>query len=326
MIKDSFGRIHDYLRISLTDACNFRCFYCMPEENYPFTPSSHLMQADEIQSLAQLFVQEGVKKIRLTGGEPLVRKDAEKIIRSLAELPVLLTLTTNGSQIHEFLPVLQQAGIRSVNVSLDTLNANKFFSITRRNMFNRVMNNIQLLIQNDFHVKINVVITRGLNDMEIKDFIEWAKDTPVHIRFIEFMPFNGNKWSSDQVFTWKQMLEVIKEDYPFERLEDGMNETAKKYRIPEYQGTFAVISTMSAPFCSTCNRMRLTADGKMKNCLFSKNETDLLGALRKGEEVVPLIKECVGRKEAAMGGQFTDRFEKLQPDQIRNRSMITIGG
>ncbi|MBR9999382.1 MAG: GTP 3',8-cyclase MoaA [Cyclobacteriaceae bacterium] len=326
MIQDTFGRVHDYLRISLTDVCNFRCFYCMPEEEYDFTPSSRLMQADEIRSLAGIFVDLGVKKIRLTGGEPLVRKDAGKIILSLSELPVLLTLTTNGTRLHHFVPVLQQAGIRSVNISLDTLNAKKFVDITRRDQFMEVMDNVDLLIRNNFHVKINVVVTRGLNELEIKDFVEWTRNVPVHIRFIEFMPFNGNRWSSDQVFTWQEILDLISQHYQFDRLDDELHATAKKYQIPGHQGTFAVISTMSAPFCGTCNRMRLTADGKMKNCLFSKNEMDLLTALRKGDDIVPLVRECVGRKEAALGGQLTPQYQKLQPDFIRNRSMITIGG
>lgn len=326
MIKDSFGRVHDYLRISLTDVCNYRCFYCMPEEEYHFTPSRKLMQAEEIMTLARLFVDMGVKKIRLTGGEPLVRKDAAKIIHSLSELPVLLTITTNGSRIQEFMPELQKAGIRSVNVSLDTLNDKKFKFITRRDEFDLVMSNIHLLIRNNFHVKINVVVTKGLNESEINDFIAWTRDCPVHIRFIEFMPFSGNNWSSSQVFTWEQMLEVIRKNYNYQRLEDEQHETAKKYYIPGHQGTFAVISTMSAPFCGTCNRMRLTADGKMKNCLFSNNETDLLTALRKGDDMIPLIRRCIGKKEAALGGQFTDRFENLQPGRIQNRSMITIGG
>jgi cyclic pyranopterin phosphate synthase len=326
MIKDTYGRVHDYLRISLTDVCNYRCFYCMPEEDYDFTPTSKLMQADEIKTLARLFVELGVQKIRLTGGEPLVRKDASIIIQSLSELPVLLTLTTNGSRIHEFLPVLQDAGIRSVNVSLDTLNAKKFKFITRRDQFELVRDNIYLLIRNDFHVKINVVVTRGLNEMEIRDFIAWTRDYPVHIRFIEFMPFDGNHWTSNQVFTWEQMLEAIREEYDYHRLEDEQHETAKKYAISGHQGTFAVISTMSAPFCGTCNRMRLTADGKMKNCLFSNNETDLLTALRNGDNLIPLITRCIGNKEAALGGQFPERFENLQPEHIRNRSMITIGG
>jgi GTP 3',8-cyclase len=188
------------------------------------------------------------------------------------------------------------------------------------------MDNIERMISRQFHVKINMVVARGLNDMEILDFVEWTREVPVHVRFIEFMPFNGNRWSSNQVFTWQEMLSRIGEKYAYLRLEDEKNGTAKKYHIQNHRGTFAVISTMSAPFCDTCNRMRLTADGKMKNCLFSKNETDLLTALRNGEDLLPLIRKSIGEKEAALGGQFTPRFNELKPEEITNRSMITIGG
>ena len=326
MIIDSYNRVHDYLRISLTDNCNLRCFYCMPEEDYVFTPSQKLMKADEIESIAKIFVELGVKKIRLTGGEPLVRKDAARIITSLAQLPVKLTLTTNGTRIHEFVNVLKDARIRSVNISLDTLQSDKFQLLTRRDQFHRVFENIHLLIQQDIHVKVNMVVMKGLNETEIPEFIEWTKNTPVHVRFIEFMPFNGNRWTSNKVFTWQQMLEAIGEHYSFERLNDEQHDTAKNYTVPGHAGTFAVISTMSAPFCSTCNRMRLTADGKMKNCLFSKGETDLLGALRRGETLEPLIRECIYNKKEALGGQFNTDFEHLEAAAIENRSMITIGG
>jgi cyclic pyranopterin phosphate synthase len=298
----------------------------MPEEDYEFAPSSKLMQADEIRKLAGIFVSLGVKKIRLTGGEPLVRKDAADIILSLAELPVHLTLTTNGSRLDHYFPVLQKAGIQSVNISLDTLDPGKFIHMTKRNQFKAVMDNIQQMIDNQFHVKINVVVTRGLNEMEIPDFVEWTKHDPVHVRFIEFMPFDGNRWSSDRVFSWSEMLDMIAGKYPFSRLVDENNGTAKKYQITDHKGTFSVISTMSAPFCGTCNRMRLTADGKIKNCLFSREETDLLSAIRKGENVIPLIKSCVIRKKYALGGQFTPNFRELVPEDIRNRSMISIGG
>ncbi len=326
MIKDSFNRVHNYLRISLTDNCNLRCFYCMPEEDYEFTPASQLMQANEIEALAKIFVSEGVNKIRLTGGEPLVRKDAAKIILSLSQLPVSLTLTTNGTRLHEFLEVLQQANIKSINVSLDTLQADKFQLLTRRNQFSTVFENIQLLIKHNIHVKVNAVVMKGLNDNEIIDFVEWTKDTPVHVRFIEFMPFSGNRWTSNKVFTWQQMLNEIEKKYSFIPLQNDKHDTAKKYIVPGHAGTFAVISTMSAPFCGDCNRMRLTADGKMKNCLFSKEETDLLTALRKGEDVVTLIHQCISDKAKELGGQFTIDFEKLEASAIHNRSMITIGG
>jgi cyclic pyranopterin phosphate synthase len=298
----------------------------MPEEDYEFTPASQLMQANEILTLAKIFVSQGVKKIRLTGGEPLVRKDVAKIILSLSQLPVSLTITTNGTRLHEFLEVLQEANIKSINVSLDTLQPDKFQLLTRRNHFYRVFENIQLLIKHNIHAKVNVVVMKGLNDNEINDFIEWTKDTPVHVRFIEFMPFSGNRWTSNKVFTWQHILEEIEKKYSFIPLKNERNDTAKKYIVPGHAGTFAIISTMSAPFCGDCNRMRLTADGKMKNCLFSKEETDLLTALRNGEDVISLIHQCIRNKEKELGGQFTIDFEKLEVEAIHNRSMITIGG
>lgn len=326
MIVDPFNRIHNYLRISLTDNCNLRCFYCMPEEDYEFTPASRLMQVDEIISIAKVFTDEGVDKIRLTGGEPLVRKDAAKIIEGLAKLPVTLTLTTNGTRLHEFLDVLKAGNIRSLNISLDTLQSDKFNLLTRRNQFKQVFNNIHLMIKHGFHVKVNVVVMRDLNVTEINDFIEWTKDVPVHVRFIEFMPFSGNRWTSNKVFTWQQILELIEEKYSVQRLAGEKNDTAKKYAIDGHAGTFAVISTMTSPFCSGCNRMRLTADGKMKNCLFSKEETDLLTAFRNGQNILPLIQQSIGKKAKELGGQFTTDFENIHAEEIHNRSMITIGG
>lgn len=326
MIQDSFGRVHDYLRISLTDNCNLRCFYCMPEEEYDFAASSALMQLDEIVKIATIFVEHGVKKIRLTGGEPLVRKDASAIISALAQLPVQLTMTTNGARLHEFKEVILQSGIKSINISLDTLQADKFLYITRRNIFQQVMQNIDLMLQEQMHVKINVVVMKGLNGHEINDFIAWTQHRPVHVRFIEFMPFSGNKWSGNQVFTWQEILNIAREKYNFTPLEGKPNDTAKSYQVIGHQGTFSVISTMSAPFCSTCNRMRLTADGKLKNCLFSKGETDLLGALRAGLNITPLILDTIYKKEKALGGQLKADFAHLESDKIENRSMITIGG
>lgn len=326
MIVDNFGRNHNYLRISLTDNCNLRCFYCMPEEDYEFTPTSRLMQLEEIEAIAKIFVAEGVNKIRLTGGEPLVRKDADKIILSLSKLPVALTLTTNGTRLHEYVEVLKQANIKSLNISLDTLQPDKFLLLTRRDQFNQVHDNIHLLINNGFHVKVNVVAMKGMNDMEINDFIAWTKDTPVHVRFIEFMPFSGNKWTSNKVFTWQQIIEVVESKYQVIRLQDEKHDTAKKYTIRGHAGTFAVISTMTSPFCSGCNRMRLTADGKMKNCLFSKEETDLLTAFRRGDNILPLIQQSIGSKARELGGQFTADYEHVHAEDIHNRSMITIGG
>ncbi|MBK8553647.1 MAG: GTP 3',8-cyclase MoaA [Ignavibacteria bacterium] len=325
-LKDSFGRVHDYLRISLTDVCNFRCQYCIPDENVRFMPLSRLMMSDEIDVIAGVFVKMGVNKIRLTGGEPLIRKDAKDILLSLSKYPVELTLTTNGSVINEFISVFKEAGIKSVNVSLDTLNEKKFTEITRRNDFDKVFKNIQSLMDEGFHVKVNAVIMRGVNDDEIPDFIEWTKTQPVHVRFIEFMPFAGNQWNTEKVFSYHEMLDVISDKYGFIRMKDDANATAKKFKPYNHEGTFAVISTMSEPFCGSCNRMRLTADGKMKNCLFSKGEADILTALRRGEDIIPIIEQCLAVKAEALGGQFEGDYQKIDTSKISNRSMIEIGG
>lgn len=326
MIVDKYNRVHNYLRISLTDNCNLRCFYCMPEEEYDFTPASRLMQVHEIETLAKIFVGLGVTKIRLTGGEPLVRKDAKEIILALAKLPVKLTLTTNATRLHDFSDALAQAGVRSLNISLDTLQPDKFQLITRRDQFKQVYDNILLMIKRGFHVKVNMVVMKGLNESEINDFVEWTKDEPVHVRFIEFMPFTGNRWTSNKVFSYHEMLELIETKYEIVKLQDEKHDTAKGFQVPGHKGTFAVISTMSENFCSTCNRIRLTADGKLKNCLFSRTETDLLTALRAGEDVVPLIHQSIRSKAKELGGQFTTDFEHLHAEDINNRSMITIGG
>ena len=326
MIKDSFNRVHNYLRISLTDNCNLRCFYCMPEEDYEFTKASKLMQADEIESLAKIFVNEGVTKIRLTGGEPLVRKDAGQIILALSRLNIDLSFTTNGARIHDFLDLILEANITSINVSLDTLDADKFHLITRRDIFAQVMANIKLLLENNIRVKLNVVVMKGLNDMEIVDFVEWTKDYPIEVRFIEFMPFAGNRWTSNKVVSMEEILQQVDTEYTYYPLAAGPNDTAKHYQVAGHAGSFAIISTMTSPFCGTCNRMRLTADGKLKNCLFSESETDLLGPMRNGEPVLPLIHACIGNKAKALGGQFSGLLEDIEANTIHNRSMITIGG
>jgi GTP 3',8-cyclase len=326
MIIDKYNRVHTYLRISLTDNCNLRCFYCMPEQDYEFAPASHLMQLNEIVALAKLFVANGVNKIRLTGGEPLVRKDAAAIILALAKLPTSLTITTNGTRLHEFVDVLREANIHSLNISLDTLQEDKFLLLTRRDQFRQVKQNIEMMVNQGFHVKVNCVVMRGLNDREIFDFVEWTRNSPISVRFIEFMPFSGNHWSSNKVFTYQEILDLVKTKYSFEPLDGELHDTAKKFKVSGHLGDFAVISTMSAPFCKGCNRIRLTADGKIKNCLFSKEETDLLAPLRKGEDVLPLIFNNITKKEKELGGQLNKDYEHIHPEEIDNRSMITIGG
>uniref|UniRef100_F4CF34 GTP 3',8-cyclase n=1 Tax=Sphingobacterium sp. (strain 21) TaxID=743722 RepID=F4CF34_SPHS2 len=325
-IIDQFGRLHNYLRISLTDNCNLRCFYCMPEEHYAFTPHAKLMQVHEIDQLAKIFVDHGVTKIRLTGGEPLVRKDAPAIIEILSKLPVELTMTTNGIRINDMLPQIVKANFSSINVSLDTLQREKFNRITRRDYFNRVRHNIDLLIKEQIHTKINVVVMKGLNDDEILDFVGLTKLYPVEVRFIEFMPFSGNRWSSNQVLTLNEILERIARVYQIEPVSPKSNDTTKPFAIAGHLGKIAIISTMTAPFCESCNRIRLTANGKLKNCLFSKEETDLLSVLRNGEDVLPLIQRSIHSKAKSLGGQLTENYKEIEVDSLMNRSMITIGG
>lgn len=328
MLIDSFHRVHNYLRISLTDNCNLRCSYCMPEEEYDFTPASRLMQVDEVEAIAKIFVARGVNKIRLTGGEPLVRKDAGEIIKRLSGLGVELTMTTNATRIHEFLDLMWDCGLRKINVSLDTLNRDTFLFLTKRDMYDRVRENIDLLLAKGFLVKVNVVVMKGVNEAEILDFVKWSEGVAVDVRFIEFMPFEGNRWDQEKVVTWEEMLSIVKEVWGerVEALPRKPHETVKQYRIAGGIGTFAVISTMSAPFCGDCNRLRLTADGKMKNCLFSRGETDLLTALRTGASVDALIEAAVKAKALALGGQFGVGLDAVDAGLIVNRSMITIGG
>lgn len=326
MLLDTHNRIHNYLRISLTDACNFRCFYCMPNEEVDVTPHSKLMSKDDIFAIAKIFVSKGVTKIRLTGGEPLIRKDVGDIIQMLSTLPINLTLTTNGVLIHKYIEILKKANVRSINVSLDTLIPLKFLALTKRDQFQLVKENIDLLIENNFSVKVNVVTMQGINEDEINQFVNWTKDVPIHIRFIEFMPFTDNQWNSQKVFTYQQILETVRKEFEFIKIKDDLNDTTKKYKVLNHEGTFAVISTMTSPFCSTCNRLRLTADGKLKNCLFSKTETDILAAFRLNQDIIPLIENNLLQKEKMLGGQLLSDFTKIDSTQVDNRSMISIGG
>jgi cyclic pyranopterin phosphate synthase len=325
MLIDSFGRGHDYLRISLIDSCNLRCTYCMPE-NIRFLPPSKLMAADELVAIAGVFVEAGVSKIRLTGGEPLLRRDAELIFRGLANLGVELAITTNGLLLHEFLDLFAEIGLTKLNISLDTLDSERFAAITRRDQFAIVKQNIDLALQRGFHVKLNMVVMRGVNDDELIDFVALGQNTDLHLRFIEFMPFDGNSWNWENVFSYAEMLEKIGANFPIEKLEDKPNSTSKAHRVAGFKGTFSVISTVTQPFCEGCNRLRLTAEGKLRNCLFSRDETDLLTAFRNGTDLRPLIAASVSGKAARLGGlpEFQDK-ENLQA-QLSKRAMVKIGG
>lgn len=328
LITDAFGRVHDYLRISLTERCNLRCFYCMPEEGVQLTPKENTLAAHEIISIAKTFTELGVKKIRLTGGEPLVRNDAAYIIGELSKLNVELAITTNGILLDKYIDLFEKINLRNINVSLDTLSENKFNTITRRNYFEKVKKNIDLLLSRNFHVKLNVVLIKGVNDNEITDFIDLTKSKNIHVRFIEFMPFDGNKWDWSKGVSLESVLNTAQLKYNNNvlKLIDKKNDTAKNYTIGGHIGTFAVISSVTNPFCDTCNRIRLTANGKIKNCLFSQTETDLLTPLRNGENIKHYIFEAVWNKKSKRGGM--NSFEEFSNPELnsKNRSMVMIGG
>jgi GTP 3',8-cyclase len=325
MLIDRFGREHGYLRISLVDSCNLRCTYCMPE-NIRFLPPSKLMTADEIYGIAKIFVEAGVYKIRLTGGEPLLRRDAADIFRKLGTLPVELAITTNGTFLHEFVDLFREIGLRKINISLDTLDAERFAAITRRDQFTQVKTNIDLALRHGLHIKLNMVVMRGVNDDELVDFVEMTRDHHLHMRFIEFMPFDGNAWNWDQVVSHDQMLAALRMHFPVEKLEDKPHSTSKAYRVPGFKGTFAVISTITAPFCEGCDRIRLTAEGKLRNCLFARAETDLLAAYRAGEDIRPLIAASITQKAEKLGGLPEFQDETALQSQLSKRAMVKIGG
>lgn len=327
-IKDQFGRTHNYLRISLTERCNLRCFYCMPEDGIPLRPRSQFMTKNEIFSIAKTFVELGVKKIRLTGGEPLVRNDVQEIIEMLSQLPIELAITTNGILVNKYIDTFLSCGLKSINISLDSLKKENFNDITRRDYFDMILSNIEELLHYDFKIKLNAVVMKGVNDDELIDFIEYTRYKNIHYRFIEFMPFIGNQWDWNNGLSYQEILSTIQSHYGEEviKIEDEKNDTAKNFKIANYKGTFAIISSVTNPFCDTCNRIRLTADGKIKNCLFSNSETDLLSAFRNGEDISNLILESLWNKKKSRGGMSTFDEYSNPKLHLQNRTMTTIGG
>ena len=328
-LTDTHGRTHNYLRISLSEKCNLRCTYCMPHDGIELTPRAHLMTADEIISIARVFVENGVDKIRLTGGEPLVRKDFRYILEALSQLDVSLSITTNALLTHRFLEDFKRFGLQDINVSLDSLNAEKFKFITRRDQYKKAFENINQLIAEGFHVKINAVLMKGFNEDEIVDFIKLTKDRELNVRFIEFMPFDGNAWNKDKLVSQAEILNRVHDHFGVEALQPLINEknyTARNFKINGFKGSFGIISSVTNPFCDSCNRIRLTANGKLKNCLFSNEETDLLTPFRAGENLKRLIDTALNKKKAVRAG-MTDFDQLTNPDlHTNNRSMIAIGG
>ncbi len=287
------------------------------------------MTRKEISTIAKLFVERhGITKIRITGGEPLVRPDAGDIVRDMAQLGVSLGLTTNAMTLDRHLDGLIAAGLKNLNISLDTFDAERFKKIARRDGFDRVWASILLALEKGLRVKVNMVVMRGVNEDEILRFVEFTREHDVHVRFIEFMPFAGNHWGRERVYTYAEMLGHIGSVHTVEKLIDDPHSTAKAYRVPGWPGTFAVISTVTEPFCGDCDRLRLTAEGKMRNCLFTREETDLLSALRRGEDIAPLIEANVLAKHAMLGGlpQFKPEKEEEVLHDLSERPMVSIGG
>ncbi len=323
-IIDTFGRPHTYLRISLTDRCNLRCFYCMPEEGIKLMEKPNVMTLEEIIGISKAYVSLGVDTIRFTGGEPLVRKNFEYLARELAKLKVTLKLTTNGILMDKYFDLFEEIGLKKINVSLDTLDKTKNAFITKRDYYDRIMQNIHEGLSRGFKIKLNVVLIKGVNDKEINDFIALTKDQNVVVKFIEFMPFKGNKWDWSKGVSEEEILETVRTNFgEVKTLSNPKHSTSNNFKVDGHQGSFGIISTITNPFCSDCNRIRLTADGKMKNCLFANSETDILGPFRKGEDIHPLILNAIKSKKYSRDGMDlkmdADHYEK-------NRSMISIGG
>ncbi len=323
-LVDRFGRIHDYLRFSITPSCNLRCGYCRPER--PLPESSRPLLSDvEIVRLARLMVNRlGIRKIRLTGGEPLVRKGIARIMEALAELPAELALTTNGILLKNHFSLLKAVGLHALNISLDSLNAETYRRLTGRSALRTVRDNIEEAITAGFSVKVNTVLIRDVNEAEWPSFVEWTRKAPLQVRFIEFMPFPGNGWRRHRVVPVAEILERVRRRYPVERLTDAPASTSQTYRVPGSAGSFALIGTVTQPFCASCNRLRLLADGRLKDCLFAERETDLLGPLRRDEDLEPRIRRALSDKFPERGGMPS--FDYTTLPALQTRTMTATGG
>ena len=325
---DSFGRQITNLRISVTDRCNFRCRYCMPEEGMQWLPKDALLSYEELARVAKVFVDLGVRKIRLTGGEPLMRHDLSRLVGYLRSITRLedLALSTNGFFLAEQIAELVNAGLRRINVSLDSLDPVKFNLMTRRNYYQRVMDGLAAAeALGLLPLKINAVLIRGINDDEIVKFAELARSKPYVIRFIEFMPIGADDgWSPERVVPAREVIERIEKGVGKKLLPVEIHgaQPADRFQFEDGRGEIGFISSVSEPFCSHCNRVRITSDGKLRTCLFSLAETDLREPIRNhasDEDLRQIIRDAVQRKEA---GHNINKPEFERP----TRSMSQIGG
>lgn len=325
-LVDGFGRRHTYLRLSLTERCNLRCRYCMPAEGIPLKHHDRMLTFEEMERLARLLVGAGVRKIRLTGGEPLVRKGAVDLAAMLGRIPNIekLAITTNGLLLERFLPGLVKAGVTAMNISLDTLHADRFEEITRRPGLQTVLDAIDLALAAGYRpLKINCVVMRGMNDDEIGDFINLTRDRPLDVRFIEFMPFAGNQWGRDRLVPYTEMIERARKSAPDIRpVDEDPHRISKQWKIPGAAGTVGFITSMSEHFCAGCSRIRITADGNLKVCLFGHSELSLRDMIRAGASDAELL-DAVG---TALDGKKAAHAGMTELAEGTDRPMILIGG
>lgn len=325
-LVDSFGRHHDYLRISLTERCNLRCLYCMPAEGVALKPKADMLSFEEIVRLARVLVGAGVRKIRLTGGEPLVRRDVEELVETLGRIEGLerLAITTNGLLLEPMLPRLRAAGVTELNVSLDTLSEARFVEMTRRPGLDRVLSAIGASIAAGYSpVKVNAVVMRGVNEDEVLDFVRWTLREPIAMRFIEYMPFEGNGWNRDALVPQAELVDRVLAAFPdLRKLDDGPHSTSHDWQVPGAPGSVGFISSMTDAFCSGCNRLRVTADGRLMVCLFASAGVSLRDAMRAGAtdgDLLDLVAAGVrGKKPSHDGMDLIARNTE--------RPMILIGG
>jgi cyclic pyranopterin phosphate synthase len=326
-LRDGHGRLIGDLRVSVTDRCNFRCQYCMPAEGLPWLERAEILTFEEITRLVGLLAEMGVHDVRLTGGEPLVRKQFPRLAQMLAEIDAVhdLSVTTNGFLLERDAEALVRAGINRFNVSIDSLQRDRFFELTRRDALPQVLRGLECLAQfPEAHpIKINAVAIRGFTEDEAIPLAEFARRTPYEVRFIEFMPLDADHaWNEDQVLTGAEIRDAIDAVYPLEPQPREPHATARVYRFADGNGKIGFINPVSEPFCSDCDRVRLTADGHLRTCLFSLNETDLRGPLRDGaddDELAQIIRDAVWRKEL--------KHHVGEPGFIQPaRSMSAIGG
>ncbi len=324
-LVDQFGRKHDYMRIAVTDRCNLRCQYCMPEEGVSHLEHGKILSYEEIESIVQVAASMGVRKIRLTGGEPLVRRDLEKLIEKIARIPEIedISMTTNAIYLEERLQSLKDAGLNRINISLDSLRAERFRELTRGGDLNKVLRGIEAAIAIGLNpVKVNAVMIKGFNDDEIEDFIRWTLETPIQMRFIEYMPIGDSLTWKDGFFPLDNVRQIAESIAPIEEVHDVRgNGPAEVFKLAGAAGTVGVIHPVSQHFCADCNRLRLTADGKLKPCLFWQKEIDIRPYIADRQKLINVFKDVLNLKEEKH--KMTEEQEK---DNRTIRKMSQIGG